>query len=183
MLNISWSNNSKDSIFGIHMDILIHFWLRGKNLQLEPLGKNYSILIEKLALKIMSSNFLKSMFEFTQTTKSCNRRMKHKFQSLDNLRSIPEMIYSYSKHNFCGGIFFCLEGQWCYLKPINGRIDKKWLLFIKSVSYSRILRTNSIVCFKDWNYNQRHDGSVQSLYSCRWIVLQGELLETQDHEV
>ena len=51
MLNISRSTQSKDLIFGIHMDILTNFWLSGKNLQLGPLWKKYSDLIEELARK------------------------------------------------------------------------------------------------------------------------------------
>ena len=37
--------NSKDPIFGIHVDILTNFRLSGENLQFEPLGKIYSDLI------------------------------------------------------------------------------------------------------------------------------------------
>ena len=51
MLNISRSTQSKDPIFGIHMDILTNFRLSGKNLQLGPLWKKYSDLIEELARK------------------------------------------------------------------------------------------------------------------------------------
>ena len=70
MFNISRSTNSKDPVFGMHMDILTNFPLSGENLRLEPLGKKYSDLIEELAPKIMSSSFLKSTFGLTQTTKS-----------------------------------------------------------------------------------------------------------------
>ena len=70
MFNISRSTNSKDPVFGMHMDILTNFRLSGKNLRLEPLGKKYSDLIEELAPKIMSSSFLMSTFGLTQTTKS-----------------------------------------------------------------------------------------------------------------
>ena len=77
MFNISRSTQSKDPIFGMHMDILTNFRLSEKNLQLEPLGKKYSDLIEELTQEIMSSSFLKSTFGLTQTTKSCNGRMKH----------------------------------------------------------------------------------------------------------
>ena len=80
MFNISRSTHSKDPIFGRHMDILFNFLLNGKNLQLEPLGKKYSNLIEELAPKIKSSIFLKTTFGLTQTTESISGRMKyHKF--------------------------------------------------------------------------------------------------------
>ena len=80
VFNISWSTHSKDSIFGMHMDILTIFRPSGENVQLESLGKKYLILIEEMALKIMSSSFLGSLFGLTQTTKSCHGRMKyHKF--------------------------------------------------------------------------------------------------------
>ena len=79
MFNISRSTHSKDPIFGRHMDILFNFLLSGKNLQLEPLGKKYSNLIEELK-KIKSSIFLKTTFGLTQTTESISGRMKyHKF--------------------------------------------------------------------------------------------------------
>ena len=72
--------HSKDPVFGRHTDMLFNFELSGKNLQLEPLGKKYSNLIEELAPKIMSSIFLKSTFGLTQTTESISGRMKyHKF--------------------------------------------------------------------------------------------------------
>ena len=71
MFSISQSMHSNNLTFGIHMDMLTNFRLSGKNLQLEPLGKKYSNLIEEYASKIMSSSFLKNTFEFTQTTKSC----------------------------------------------------------------------------------------------------------------
>ena len=54
MFSISQSTHSSYPIFGMHMDILTNFRLSGKNLQMEPLGKKYSDLIEELALKIMS---------------------------------------------------------------------------------------------------------------------------------
>ena len=57
------------------MNILANFQMSGKNLQLEPLGNKYSDLIEELAPKIMSSSFLKSTFELTQTI---NSRIDHK---------------------------------------------------------------------------------------------------------
>ena len=80
MLNISRSTHSKDLIFGIHVDILTNFQLSGKNLQLEPLGKKYSNLIEELAPKIMSSSLLSSTFGLTQATKSISGGIKyHKF--------------------------------------------------------------------------------------------------------
>ena len=65
MVNISRSTHSKDLIFGIHLDILTSFQLSGKNLQLEPLGKKYSDLIEELAPSKMSFNFLKSTLGLT----------------------------------------------------------------------------------------------------------------------
>ena len=43
---------------------------RKKNLQLEPVEKKYSDLIEELAVEAMSSSFLRSTFGLTQTTKS-----------------------------------------------------------------------------------------------------------------
>ena len=62
------------------MDTLTNFRLLGENLQLEPLEKKYFDLIEALAVKVMSSSFLRSTFRLTQTTKLCNGRMKyHKF--------------------------------------------------------------------------------------------------------
>ena len=83
------------------MNILTKFRLSEKNLQLEPLEKKYFNLIEELSPKIMSSSFLRSTFGLTQTTKSCNGRMKYrKFLSLDSFRSTPEKMYSYSKLNF-----------------------------------------------------------------------------------
>ena len=54
MFSISQSTQISYPIFGMHMDILTNFRLSGKNLQMEPLGKKYSDLIEQLALKIMS---------------------------------------------------------------------------------------------------------------------------------
>ena len=72
MFNISRSMHSKDLNFGIHMDILTSLQLSGNNLQLEPLEKKYSDLIEELASNKMSSSFLKSTFWLTQTTKSYN---------------------------------------------------------------------------------------------------------------
>ena len=60
MFNISRSTHSKYPIFGIHMDILTNIQLSGKNLQLEPLGKKYSDLIEELAPKTMSSSMIYS---------------------------------------------------------------------------------------------------------------------------
>ena len=51
------------------MDTLPNFRLNGKNLQLEPLGKEYSDLVEELIPKIMSSSFLKKTFGLTQTAK------------------------------------------------------------------------------------------------------------------
>ena len=77
MFNVSRSMHSKDPIFGMHMDILTNFRLSGKNLRLESLRKKYSDLIEELVPKIMSSSFLKGTFGLTQTTKSCNGRMKY----------------------------------------------------------------------------------------------------------
>ena len=77
MFNISRSTHSKDPIFRIHMGILTNFQMSGKNLQLESLGNKYSNLIEKLAPEKMNSIFQKSTFELTQTTKSCNGRMKY----------------------------------------------------------------------------------------------------------
>ena len=59
----------KDPNFGIHMDTLCNFRLSGKNLQLEPLGKEYSDLVEELTLNIMGSSFLKNTFGLTQTAK------------------------------------------------------------------------------------------------------------------
>ena len=59
----------KDPTFGIHMDTLCNFRLSGKNLQLEPLGKEYSDLVEELTLNIMGSSFLKNTFGLTQTAK------------------------------------------------------------------------------------------------------------------
>ena len=80
MFNISQSMHSKYLIFEMHIDVINNFRLSGKNLQLEPLGKKYSDLIEELAPEIMSSNFLKSTFGPLQTTKSMSGRMKyHKF--------------------------------------------------------------------------------------------------------
>ena len=62
--------------FLLHIWIyLTNFWLSEKNLQLELLGKKYFDLIEELSPEIMSSSFLKSTFEVTQTTESCNGRM------------------------------------------------------------------------------------------------------------
>ena len=75
MLNISQPTHNKAPIFVTHMDILTNFWLSEKNLQLELLGKKYFDLIEELSPEIMSSSFLKSTFEVTQTTESCNGRM------------------------------------------------------------------------------------------------------------
>ena len=69
--------HSKDPIFEIHMDILSNFRLCGKNLQLEPLRKKYSDLIEELVIKVMSFIFLRSTFRLTQTKKSYNGRMKY----------------------------------------------------------------------------------------------------------
>ena len=60
MFNISRSTHSKYPIFGIHMDILTNIQLSGKNLQLKPLGKKYSDLIEELAPKTMSSSMIYS---------------------------------------------------------------------------------------------------------------------------
>ena len=92
------------------MNMLTNFRLSGKNLQLEPLGKKYFDLIEELAPKNNELQLLKGTFELTQTTKSCNGRMKYlKFSSLDNFRSTPTMIYSYSKHIFLGGTFFLCQ--------------------------------------------------------------------------
>ena len=126
MLNVSQSTCSKAPIFIIYMDTLTNFPLTGKNFQLEPLGKKYSDLIEKLAPKIMSSSFLKSTFEVTQTTKWCNGRMK--YLKLDNFRSTARMIYSYFKHIFLE-FLFSLARHWYYLKPVNGRIDNKMAAF------------------------------------------------------
>ena len=50
---------------------------RKKNIQLEPLVKKYFDLIEELAVKVMSSSFLRSTFGLTQTKKSCNGRMEY----------------------------------------------------------------------------------------------------------
>ena len=61
----------------MHMDILGNFLLTEKILQLFPLGKKYSDLIEGLPPKIMSSSFLKSTFELTQTTKLISQRMNY----------------------------------------------------------------------------------------------------------
>ena len=77
MLNISRSMHNKDPIFEIHMDILGNFRLCGKNLQLEPLRKKYSDLIEELAIKVMSSIFLRNTFGLTQGKKLYNGRMKY----------------------------------------------------------------------------------------------------------
>ena len=77
MFNISRSTHSKDPIFGIHVDMLVNFRMSGKNLHLELLKKKYSNLSKKLTPKIMSSSFLKSKFELTQTTIS--GRTKYKF--------------------------------------------------------------------------------------------------------
>ena len=80
MFNISRFTHGRNPIFEKYMDILTNFWQSGKNLQLEPLGKKYSDLIEELAPEIMSPNFLKSTFGPLQTTKSMSGRMKyHKF--------------------------------------------------------------------------------------------------------
>ena len=51
MFSISQSTQISYPIFGMHMDILTNFRLSGKNLQMEPLGKKYSDLIEQLARK------------------------------------------------------------------------------------------------------------------------------------
>ena len=59
------------------MDILGNFLLTEKILQLFPQGKKYSDLIEGLPPKIMSSSFLKSTFELTQTTKLISQRMNY----------------------------------------------------------------------------------------------------------
>ena len=152
MLNVSQSTCSKAPIFIIYMDTLTNFPLSGKNLQLEPLGKKYSDLIEKLAPKIMSSSFLKSTFEVTQTTKWCNGRMK--YLKLDNFRSTPRMIYSYFKHIFLE-VLFSLARQWYYLKPVKTELTIKWLLFFECVSWSRILRTNrkKIFSWCHWRRN------------------------------
>ena len=79
MFNISQSTRSKDPIFGIHMGILTNLRLCGKNLQLEPLKKKYSDLIEEMAPKIMRSSLLRSTFGLAQNTKLCNGTMKYKF--------------------------------------------------------------------------------------------------------
>ena len=51
-----------------------------KNLQLEPLEKKYSDLLEELALKEMSPSYIRSTFGLAQTKKLCNGRRKyHKF--------------------------------------------------------------------------------------------------------
>ena len=65
MFNISWFTHGKNPIFEKYMDILTNFWQSGKNLQLEPLGKKYSDLIEELGVKVMSSSSLRSDFGFT----------------------------------------------------------------------------------------------------------------------
>ena len=65
MFNISQSMHSKYLIFEMHIDVINNFRLSGKNLQLEPLGKKYSDLIEELGVKVMSSSSLRSDFGFT----------------------------------------------------------------------------------------------------------------------
>ena len=77
MLNISRSTYSKDPIFGMQIDILTNFRLSGKSLQLEPLEKKYSNLIEQLVPKIMSSSFLKSTHALIEATKLISGRMKY----------------------------------------------------------------------------------------------------------
>ena len=41
------------------------------------------------------------------------------------------MIYSYSKQFFLE-VLISLARQWCYLKPINGRIDSEMAFFSKA---------------------------------------------------
>ena len=67
-----------------------------KNLQLEPQEKKCSDLIEEMFINVKSSSFPRSIFRLTQTKKSCNGRMKYKFERLDNFRSTSGMIYLYN---------------------------------------------------------------------------------------
>ena len=77
MINISRSKHSEDPIFGMHIDILTNLRRTGNNLQLGPLWRKYSDLIEELAPKVVCSSFQKSPFGLTQTTKTISGRMKY----------------------------------------------------------------------------------------------------------